>query len=400
MSNLTKPFILCSLENVTKAKSKQRSDIPWDPSALCPYEGLGLFVLDFPMKPETEKRRMYRENILLFNRNTGMVHFGVDAALLSAFAHETTFVRDRESHIAYTGSSLPPGGAYPKQESKKYFDRQLSAAKKAYDADTVSLILDGRMKVVLLLRTPGGHETPTGITAAAATYWKRKNSGKVFSIGMEEVSSAGAVLFLLADPPDRLTLPDAQFMWHCPVGAGGGVLKHTSARLLTKQKQELHQLFSYEADQLSGKKRTALLRKVHRALRMESPPDHKIVCDGQDLLELGMVKDLAQTPDNLMYSFSRETGIEVNFEDYLHNPSSRYFLISSLQRAARERFKLRVSELAIYCSPEKHRNTQFNPLQLYSLVPDHMSGALEKRITYARTAVIHVLNLIQSRQHT
>jgi len=320
--------------------------IPWEPVAIADLDGLALVTLDHDLELDSVEAG---NGVIIFNKQKRVGYPGCLAVALS----ESEFQRQRS--LNDVRSVLAMGAHHETQNApsehpifrtnrEKYFAEILKKAQRLYDKDTLELILNGRIKMMLLLRTPGGWAPYVRRFAGAAAHWSSKR-GTIHGIAIEEAMSAGASLMLVPDPGNRSTTPDTCFMWHtglesrrkakpCGFSESAADEFFNDCEIAT-----LRALFQMEASRLQGKEENPFQRRLEDAIADPKNEDCSVLFNGEELQRLGVMDTLASS-EELRKKFAKETGIGTDERLLLCNPASRYFFLSRIQSEVRRDFGL------------------------------------------------------------
>ncbi len=116
-----------------------------------------------------------------------------------------------------------------------------------------AIMLEQRLRLVFLLQTPGGCMHVERLLEKYAAR-VRKNGGEVWAFGRESVQSAGALLFMAADPSRRYLEHDSQLFFHLS----------TLARKHHSHQHSLADMYQKRADEIASLKDLLVRNSVHR----------------------------------------------------------------------------------------------------------------------------------------
>lgn len=306
------------------------SFVPWDDSCLKDYEGMLIQVVDCRLRTENDFGHLGISTIVA-NKSTKNIYSGAGAMLAA--------------------NALEHPDQFPQNDPQ-------SQLKKDYDDDTVELILSGRLKMLILLRSPGGRQKYCKYIHGAVDHVK-KNGGTIETISSELVGSSAAILATQAEPSGRIISDQTCMMFHKASHAKLRLrLWNTMLNLIGRGRnhtREFDEFIAVESRNVPKKYQSTFAEKISHS--KDTSRDNTVAFSSNELIQFGMARE-QRSLTNLGHYVEQSTGISVGQkQSHQFNPLSRYFLISETTARIRELLNLQPGELAL--SLGYQRNTGF-----------------------------------------
>lgn len=195
---------------------------------------------------------------------------------------------------------------------------------RAYPQALAQKIREGNTNMSILLNTIGGFVGYIGLFRSAVRHILDEGGGTVRTFAVTAYS-AGADIGLLAPKSNRYVTRRGKYLWHTTDWDADEEEEHMKdiieiqwallQNTCRKQRQKIHQLLLNTLANMKNK-------------------DHEIILSGEELQDLGIVRHMAQDPEELTALFLQRTGVRPDFWIPGHDPVARFFSHAALEERA------------------------------------------------------------------
>lgn len=281
---------------------------------------------------------------------------------------------DKERSFFVNGASTP-----------RVFDAQAlvtpgCARRFVPDLKLQEILLDGRVKVSILLNTYGGQ----GIKEVFECFSKtaHKNGGDVDAYVAARAESAGALIFETAD--SHFSLPHSNLMWHA------SIYKHPHRKKIREQiTDETLENIAFFQKNASQRLMHVVRRLFAEAIVDPSEPYNDVNFTGEDLRHMGIVDRVYFDILELRKQFTRRTGIPVDPLSGLDNPIDDFFYVAEVEEATMDETgiapKLELDkkrEHILWMQPSLECSTQWTRKRIREFVEEYSGLPVEIRDDY------------------
>lgn len=184
------------------------------------------------------------------------------------------------------------------------------------------ILLDGRVKVSILLNTYGGQNIKEIFECMGKTV--KKNAGDTDAYVAARAKSAGALIFETAD--SHFSTYYSDFMWHSPV------FKYPHREKVRRQiADETLKNFEFFQRHTSPKHMSDVRKRFAAAIVDPHWPYNDVHLTGEELHRMGIIDRIYGNILELRKQFTRRTGIHIDTVDVLDNPLSAFFAMAELE---------------------------------------------------------------------
>lgn len=251
------------------------------------------------------------------------------------FAKRAVEALGRNMKLYIDGGQFPGWDAlqYCAQEGLLPIERfqpnhDISGNLRAYPRTLAQCIHAGNINISILLNTIGGSTDYIGLFRAAVRHvlWSGRGTVHTFAV---RAHSAGAHIGMLAPKNHRAITRWGQYLWHTGEYAGGPEIEEWERMtdILQIQQELLRNVQSVQR------------RRMHQlllgVLADEGNKRHEIVLDGEELQDFGIVRHVAQNPEELTVLFVQRTGVRPDFWIPGSDPVARFFSHAALEERAK-----------------------------------------------------------------
>ncbi|MFH1670148.1 MAG: ATP-dependent Clp protease proteolytic subunit [Patescibacteria group bacterium] len=351
-----------------------QEQLPWDESKLADYDGFAIVALDTFL--EDNELYKHERSVLVGNKHTGTIIPGLGSVQLAWARYEKELQDSWQDTIGHIQDNSLTSWI-------RHSDIETALLEKI-DHDTAQLILEGRLRVIALLRTRGGLGRHVRQLAGALAHWSEKK-GKVGIVCSEYAASGGASLALLPARENRYCTPDTDLMFH-QGETGLGQLMPKGIRVFeSRMLQQLLATFNQETQDLPKGLQEQLREKLMDAI--QNPFDQVPVrFNDSELQHFRMISNRV-TFDDLALLFEGELGIEMK-QNPECNPMKRFIELARIQHDVRMQFGLQPWNITLdwQFRPDKHLG-KLHAFSYHSMEPPEV----EKNAVRAWNAMVPLL---------
>lgn len=197
----------------------------------------------------------------------------------------------------------------------------------------VEVILDTKLKVHLLIDSPGGFAIEASEIENLLDYAKKRGSGSIAYV-REKAQSAACNILLAADR--KYCLRNSNVLWHLPsfdgdLGDGFNddnttVANEPAIDDIFDERQDAMRIFRSFSSMLRQKSDPRHIKKVNGKLRAANfHEDKRVIFTGSELQELGLIDAVFEQIADLRSKFGEETGIDVSWDEANKIDNNLYF---------------------------------------------------------------------------